>query len=145
MEPKIFPHPADIEVEIYGKTLEELFRNAAVFLCDTITPREKVEECIKRSIEVESEDLEALLYDFLEQILVLHDAENLVFRDVKVKALEKRENSYYLKAVLTGEEFDPEKHESGTLVKAVTYHEMKIGKKKINDEELWFAHIVFDI
>lgn len=139
-----FPHPADIEFEVYGETLEEVFINAAKVVFDTITPIKNVKPLISRKIEVKSEDLESLLYDFLENILILHDSENLVFSDIEIKEL-KVENEFFVKAILKGEEYNPEKHESGTVIKAVTYHEMKIGKKVINGKEMWFAHVVLDI
>lgn len=141
---KFFPHPADIEFEVYGKSLKELFANAAKVVFDTITPIKNVKPVISKEIEANGDDLESLLYDFLEQIIILHDSENLVFCDLEIKKLDANE-TFFVKAVLKGEEYNPEKHESGTVIKAVTYHEMKIGKKKINEKEMWFAHVVLDI
>lgn len=144
MEVRFFPHPADIEFEVYGKSLEEVFVNAAKVVFNAITPIKNVSAVISREIEIKSEDLESLLYDFLESIIILHDSENLVFRDVEIHEL-ITENKFLVKASLKGEEYNPEKHESGVVIKAVTYHEMKIGKKIINHEEIWFAHVVLDI
>ena len=144
MEVKFFPHPADIEFEVYGESVEEVFENAAKVVCDVITPLKGVEPKEEVEISAESEDIESLLYDFLEKILVLHDSENLVFSDVKVFEI-KQDGKYSLKGVLRGEKYNPEKHESGTVIKAITYHAMKIGKKKVNDKEVWYAHVVVDI
>ncbi len=144
MKVKFFPHPADIEFEVYGETLKEVFENAAKVVFDTITPVKNVKSVIFKEIYVESEDLESLLYDFLEQILILHDAENLVFKEVKIIEL-KSEGEFSVKAVFEGEKYDPERHESGTVIKAITYHEMKIGRKNIDGKEMWFAHVVLDI
>ncbi len=142
---RFFEHPADIEFEAYGKTLEEVFENVAKVVLSTMTNIAKVKKKIQKSIEISSEDLLSLLYDFIEQILIFHDAENLVFGEVKVKKIEKREDKYFLEAELNGEEYSQEKHESGTVIKAITYHEMQIGKKKVNEEELYYAHVVLDI
>ncbi|HIQ49919.1 MAG TPA: archease [Nanoarchaeota archaeon] len=144
MQVKFFPHPADIEFEVYGETLEEVFKNAAKVVFDAITPIKNVNAVISKEIEIKSEDLESLLYDFLENIIILHDSENLVFKDVEIHEL-KAENEFFIKASLKGEQYNPEKHESGVVIKAVTYHEMKIGKKIINGKEMWFAHVVLDI
>ncbi len=145
MDVKFFEHPADVEFEVYGKSLEEIFKKTALVTFDLISPIKNVEKREKREINVESEDLESLLYDFIEQIIIYHDAENLVFKDIEIEKIEKNEGKYKLKAVIWGEEFDEKKHESGITVKAITYHEMKIGKTKKNGEELWFAHVVLDI
>lgn len=141
---RFFPHPADIEFEVYGRSFEEVFKLAAETVCEVITPRKSVKPVKEKKIRVKSEDLEALLYDFLEQILLLHDAENLVFSEVEIEKFEIN-GKYEIKARLKGEEFDPARHESGTVVKAITYHEMKIGRKRIQGRECCFAHVVLDI
>ena len=46
-----------------------------------------------------------------------------------------------MNAVLSGEEFDPERHESRLLIKAATYHRLKV--EKSNDT--WQIDVVFDI
>jgi SHS2 domain-containing protein len=50
-------------------------------------------------------------------------------------------NPYLFKAVLSGEEFDPERHESRLLIKAATYHQLRI--EKVND--VWEIDVIFDI
>ena len=35
---EILPHPAELRLRIYGKTLEELFINAAFALAETLRP-----------------------------------------------------------------------------------------------------------
>lgn len=126
---KHLPHTADVYVEAYGKNLEEAFANAALGMENVITSTEKVEPKVKKRIEVESEDEKALLFDFLTRFLILHDAENLVFSDIKVESIRPSNGKLALKAVAWGEQFDAKKHESGTYVKAVSYMEMSIKKE----------------
>jgi len=83
-----------------------------------------------RKIEVESENQEALLFDFLTKILFYQDAENLVFHSVKVEKIVQKEGKWKLAAKLQGEEFNPKKHAEGTHIKAITYHYMEIEKAK---------------
>lgn len=85
-----YEHTADIGVRGYGSTLEEAFEAVALGLFDVMVNVKKVEPKECREVEVEEEDLEALLYSFLEELLVLHDMEGLVFGDVKVR-IEDRE------------------------------------------------------
>ncbi len=142
---KFFPHTADIEFEVYGNSMKQAFENAATVVANTITETKKVNAKIKKEISVSSEDLQSLLYDFLEQILILHDSENLVFSKIKVKKIVQEKKKYALNAEFFGEQYDEKKHGTGTVVKAITYHSMEIGKKKIAGKEMYFVHLVIDI
>ncbi|MDW8034085.1 MAG: archease [Nitrososphaerota archaeon] len=118
-------HTSDIYVQAYGKDLDEAFENAALGLTGIITdvslvrPEKVVEET------VEAEDIQMLLYKWLEAILVRLDAEQMVFSEFDVK-IERVGDTYILKAVMKGERFKPGYHTSGTHVKAVTLHDMEI-------------------
>ncbi|RLI06875.1 archease [Candidatus Bathyarchaeota archaeon] len=129
---------ADLLVEAYGSTLGEAFANAALAMFNAMTPLEKVEPRISRVIELENGDLEGLLYDFLDELLYINDTENLIFSqiDVDVDAEKLR-----LKAQCRGEPFNPEKHEAGAVVKAVTFHQMKIEET----DGQWRIRVVFDL
>lgn len=135
-----YEHTADIGIRGYGDTLEEAFEAVAIALFDVMVDVRKVEKKEVREIEVEGEDLYSLLYNFLEELLILHDTEGLVFGDFEVK-IEKTEQGYRLKAKAYGEELS-EKHEPKEEVKAITYHEMEI--KQLTSGE-WMAQLVPDI
>ncbi len=145
MTPKIkfFRHTADVEFEVYGRDLLGLFESAAFALFDVMVNTGKVNPTASRAVTARGRDLEALMYDFLEQFIILHDAENLVFSKFRVAEVTKKtpEGYYVAKAEAWGEEFDEERHEGRTGIKAVTYHDMKVGQKGAG----WFAHIVLDI
>lgn len=145
MQVKYFPHTADIEFEAYGSSMEKVFALAALAMQNAMTDTKRVGKKIKKNIAVESESMESLLYDFLERLLILHDSENLVFSKITVKKIWQEDGKYKLSAIAEGEEFDAAKHESRTLVKAITYHAMQIGKKKITGKEKYFVHLVLDI
>ncbi|RLF79143.1 archease [Thermococci archaeon] len=135
-----YEHTADIGIRGYGDTLEEAFEAVAIALFDVMVDVRKVEKKEVREIEVKGEDLYSLLYNFLEELLILHDTEGLVFGDFEVK-IEKTEQGYRLKAKAYGEKLS-EKHEPKEEVKAITYHEMKI--KQLTSGE-WMAQLVPDI
>lgn len=136
-----YEHTADMGVRGYGSTLEEAFEAVALGLFDVMVNVKKVKPRECREVEVEGEDLEALLYSFLEELLVLHDMERLVFGDVKVE-MEKTDNGYRLKAKACGEVLDYERHEPKEEVKAITYHEM--GIERLPDGR-WMAQFVPDL
>jgi len=120
-----YEHTADVGVRGYGSTLEEAFEAVALGLFDVMVDVEKVEPKECREIRVDEEDLEALLYSFLEELLVIHDIDGLVFGDISVR-LERTEEGYSLRARACGEPLDYEKHEPKEEVKAITYHDMRI-------------------
>jgi SHS2 domain-containing protein len=49
--------------------------------------------------------------------------------------------SFSMRASVSGEEFDPERHEGRLLIKAATYHRLKIERKG----DRWETEIIFDI
>ena len=80
-----------------------------------------------KEVKLKAEDLKALLYDFLEELLILHEADNLLFSKFKV-IINKEDNS--LKATMWGEKIN-KNHELRNLVKAVTYNDMIIQEQMI--------------
>jgi len=118
-------HTADIKVRAYGKTLEKAFKNSAYALTDIITDHTKIKKSVEKKIKVESENPEALLYDFLEQFLILLDSEGFLLAEIK----ELKINNLKLTATIAGDTH-PEKYETKTHIKAITYQEMQIKKEK---------------
>ena len=134
-------HTADVIIEAWGPTLEAAFEEAAKAMFALITDIEKVEPAEELSIEVEGFDLENLLYRWLEELLYYHDSQNLVFSKFRVTEISKIGEDYQLKAKVYGEKFDHRKHTPGTVVKAVTYAEMKVEKRN----STWYVSAVLDI
>ncbi|MCH8067303.1 MAG: archease [Nanoarchaeota archaeon] len=116
---------ADIAFEIYGKNLNELFENAALAIFEESADLSKVENKEKKSIKLNADNVEDLLYDFLSEILFLKDKDSFLFKKSNVK-IDK--NS--LKAELSGEQIDREKHELRNDIKAITLHMFKVEKTK---------------
>jgi len=129
---------ADIAFEAYGKSLNELFANAALAMFEVMVNTKQIKPKIKKSVELKSIDLKGLLFSWLNKLLVFFGSENLAFSKFKVK-IDKKNLS--LKAECFGEKIDLKKHEVKTEVKACTYHKMKI--EKIKDK--WKAQIILDI
>ncbi len=128
---------ADVAFEAYGKDLNELFANAALAMFEVIVNTKQVEPKIERKVEAGGNDLQSLMFDWLNKLLVFVDSENLAFSEFRVKIDEKK---FKLEAICKGEEMKREKHETRTHVKAATYHQMEIKKNKI-----WKAKVILDI
>ncbi len=139
---KFLDHTADVSVKSWGSNLEEAFSQTALSLMTTITPDlDQISPKIEKKIQIEAEDKEALLFDFLSEFLYIFDVYDLVFGDIIVQTIKKSKNRYKLQALLKGEKFDKKKHKIGTEVKAITYSFMDIEEKK-NKVKI---NIVFDI
>jgi len=122
-------HTADAYVAAYGKDLAEAFESAAVAMFDVMTEVEKVKVKVEDYVEVEAEDEYALLYSWLEDLLVKFDICEMFYSKFKISSIEKTSDGFRLKAKIWGEKFNPEKHPQKVGVKAVTYHRMEILKE----------------
>jgi SHS2 domain-containing protein len=119
-------HTADAYVAAYGKDLSEAFENAALAMFQVMTDVKEVTPEIEESVEAEGSDEDALLYSWLEALLVKFDTTGLMFSKFKILDLAKTAAGLELRARVWGEKFDPKKHLQKVGVKAVTYHRMEI-------------------
>lgn len=125
MKYKLLDHTADALVEVHGKTLDEWFENAAYALFDQITDVSKVEPKGEMKVVLSADSREQLVVDFLQELLYIHDAENLVLSRFRVKTDGRR-----LEASVSGEEFDEKRHPKRSVVKGVTYHRLEFDDQK---------------
>jgi len=126
---KVLEHTADAYIEAYGETLEEAFENAAFATTEVMTDAQKVEPKIQDAVEVEAHDEPALLYNWIEELLIKFETTERLYSRFKITSIEKTPKGFRLKAKIWGEPFDPEKHPQRVGVKAITYHRMEILKK----------------
>jgi len=111
--------------EVYGKTLNELFKNVAIATFDTMVKRSSITPKLKREIKIENKDPEKLLFDFIEELIYIKDAEYLIFKDFTIKIKDNK-----LKAVLEGDKINHKKQILLTDVKAITLHKFSLKKLK---------------
>ncbi len=137
---RFLEHTADAYVEASGRSLEEAFENAAKAMFDIMTDISRIERKVRKEIVDEGIDLENLLYRWLEDLLIIHDSEGLVFSDFSVN-IEEGNEGYKIKGYAFGERFDPSKHPVEMEVKAVTYSLMEV--KQVG--ECWVVRVVFDL
>ena len=122
---EIIEHPADVGFIAYGRTLVELFENAALAICSLGCSPDKIEERAERAIAAQGSDVESLLYAWLAELLAVADADHLVFHRITVTALRAPAPGQPgdVRGTAYGETFDPQRHVAGTCVKAVTLHQ----------------------
>ncbi|MGQ3683881.1 MAG: archease [Candidatus Loosdrechtia sp.] len=133
----ITDHTADIGFYAFGDTLPELFLNAALALFTIITDLSKVEEKTEYRLEITGIDREQLLVKWLNELLYLHDTENLLFKGFYITGM----GDNHLNAIVRGEVFTEGKHFILTGVKAVTYHNLSITQ----EDHQWKARIIIDL
>jgi SHS2 domain-containing protein len=122
-------HTADVYIAAHGKSLAEGFENAALAMFEVMTDTEKVSADVEDSVEVEAEDEYALLYSWLEALLVKFETQNMLYSKFKISSIDETSEGYRIKATVWGEKFNMEKHTQKVGVKAVTYHRMEIIKE----------------
>ena len=139
---KILPHIADVRVQAFGKTKEELFLNAMKGMNAVLKPKIKdKKQKIKNKIKIESLDLNALLVDFLSEVLYLIQTNKEIYNKIKFTKFSDPSNSSG-QAELEGELTGNKVSEFGEDIKAVTYHGLKIEKNK---KGLYQTTILLDI
>jgi SHS2 domain-containing protein len=122
-------HTADVYIAAHGATLAAAFENAALAMFEVMTDTEKVNADVEDSVEVEAEDEYALLYSWLEALLVKFETKNMLYSKFKISSIDETAEGFRIKAAVWGEKFNAEKHTQKVGVKAVTYHRMEILKE----------------
>lgn len=134
-------YSSDAFLEAYGRSYEEAFANAARALLSLMLDIRRVSSRgLSDGCEVEGNDLENLLYNWLECILNRFSIDGRAYSRFDVK-IECGHGHYVLKANMKGERYDPQGHGIGREVKAVTYHEMNIYRK----DDLYAVRFLLDL
>ncbi len=126
---------SDVLFRAFGRTKEELFENSAYALSSVMCEINKIKplKCIK--INLKSDNLENLLFEWLSEIITQVDIYNMFFSRFNIKRISDTE----LEADICGENIDIEK--GLVQVKAVTYYKFKLEK----DDKEYKATVSCDV
>ena len=130
---------SDFAFEVIADTLSELFRGAGIASMAAMVDINSVKETDEWNFELEAEDEQFLLYDFLSELIYLKDAETVLFKDFEITI--KRNKNIHLTCKALGSQIDWENEGLLTDVKAVTMYEFKVEKKA----KQWTCHVVLDL
>ncbi|QGA80994.1 archease [Candidatus Nanohalobium constans] len=136
MSYEILEHTADEKFRAEGDSLGEAFSEATKAFSEVVKGGEGEG---KHSIAVESENYEALLFDFLDRLIFLQDSEGVAVSHAKDLEIHEKENGYQLEAeimvdlITSGMNY--------TDIKAPTYNEMKVDFQ----DGKWILEAVLDI
>ena len=137
----------DIGLKAFGESRDEAFMSAAIGMYSLITDLDTVEERQSIDVSLGSGSLEGLLVSWLNELIFRFDAYGFIGKRIIIEELSHEDGepvglqACELKAVIYGEEFNPERHEGKLLIKAATYHRLKIEKK----DDHWEVNVIFDI
>ena len=132
-------HTSEAKFAAYGKTLEEAFIHAALALENIMVDTSHVQPKLTKKLHLKTSRLEALLYDFLQEFLILFDSEQFVLHEIQKLTITKEKNSFSLDAVIAGDRAQHYEIISG--VKSATYNEMEISQQKNG----WKLVVVLDV
>lgn len=134
---EVLEHTADIGFRARGRTLEELFAEAAAALTAIAVELEDIEPRERYALAAEGEDTEALLVNWLSEVLYRLDGQRILMRRFTVAGLAPNR----VTGEGWGEPRDPLRHRAKLVVKGVTYHQLQIA----HDAEGWTAEVFLDV
>ena len=121
-------HVTDAFIEVTEDSLEDAFASAGAAVVDTVVDIKSVEEKTEKNIHVSGNDLNNLLYNWLEEIIILTITEGFVAKRFSVKVI--KNGNYKITATLFGEEINFKKHHFKVEIKSPTLHLMEIKREK---------------
>lgn len=134
---ELLDHPADIGFRAYASTFHDLYASSAHALISLILDPSRIEPIQEFAIRVDGIEFESLLVNWLNEVLYYTDSKRLALGAFEVSRLEK----YWIKCIARGEPRDPAKHPAKLVVKAVTYHQLKIARTP----DGWSADVFVDV
>ena len=133
---------ADVGFIATGDSVSELFAASAAAVIEAMVNPVSVGTNWTREVRLSGEQVDELLFDWLNAIVFLKDAEAVVFRDVHALVnYDSDAGLWRLSATLIGDHVDANRQELRTDVKAVTKHLYEVKEK----EGTWSAHVVVDV
>ncbi len=124
MSYKTLEHTTDAIIEVTADNLKEAFEIAGISVIDTILDSSKVEENSSKKLTVKGKDLKYLLYNWLEEMIILTITDGFAGKKILLEITKNDE--YQINAEIFGESIDLKKHEFKVEIKSPTFHEMEI-------------------
>ncbi len=135
---EILTHSADEKFRAKAQTLSKAFKEATKAFSEIV---EGGTGQYRHEITVESENLEALLYDYLDELIFLQDSRGVVISHAeKLDVQDMKEKGWKIEAEVLVDTVKP--GQEPMHVKSPTYNEMKVEHKQ---DEGWIIEAVLDV
>ncbi len=131
---------ADFAFEVVGDDLADILQGAAVALAAVMLNIDHLRTGQSREFALAEDTKEDLLHSWLDELIYVKEIQGVIFKEFDITVKESPEG-FTLQATGWGEEIDPERHELGVDVKAVTYHMFQIWQ----EGDSYHARVVLDI
>ena len=132
---------ADIAFEATGRDLPALFVAAADATMNVMIDNlDAIELRETRQIELSNDQIDMLLFDFFQELIYFKDAKRLLLRACETQ-IDRKDEVYFLKSKVAGEQLDDTRHQQRADVKAVTLHGFSVEKH----DGGWKANVLLDI
>ena len=135
---EFFEHTADIGVHVAGRTLQELFTDAARAVYETLGDLQKTEDKRQKTVELRAESREDLLHDWLTELLYEVEANHVLYDEIEFTKL----TPPHLVAALHGCSIDFARSKTNQEIKAVTYHQLRV---EALPDGTWRARVILDV
>ncbi len=131
----------DIAFHAWGDDLEAVFQSAGDAVINTMIDNlDAIALTETRIFELEEDELDLLLFNFIQELIYYKDSELLLLRAQHIR-IDEKESAYQLKAITKGEQFDCDRHHQRVDVKAVTLHQFQLTKT----DNGWNAQVILNI
>jgi SHS2 domain-containing protein len=138
---RLIDHTADMAFEVEAATWEGLLGAATAAVSDIVLAVGESPEprSVEREVEVAGADREDVLVAWLNEVVVLFEDEGFLAREVRID----RAEATAARGVLLGRLLDLHREVPDRVIKAVTYHDLRIAEG--GAEGKWKAAVVLDL
>lgn len=140
IEYQVLEHKADTGFLVKAPSLQRLYIDAALALTDMRVKLDRITDHEKQTVSVTADTRERLLVGWLNEILFLFERHQFLVRRLVFDTFDGKQ----IRATLWGQKYDPLRHGSLSEIKAVTYHQLKIGDVE-RPEPHFFAQVFLDL
>ena len=117
---KNFEHTADIGIEVESSNLSGAFEEVSLSFSEIITGGNLPKSSLSKEVNLEADNLDSLLVDFMSYLIVLFDTDFFITGSARLEI--SNNHNFSLSGNLMGETYDQDTHGYGVEIKAISYH-----------------------
>lgn len=133
---RITKRQSELAVRVTGNSQADLFANSAFALFDVLTDVEAIEIKEKLPLEVEGNDRDDLMINWMRELLYLFQGSGYLLKEFQIHDVKDK----VVKAEVRGEKIDPDRHEIKQEIAAVASQHGRMEKTG----NQWIAQLVFE-
>lgn len=134
---RLLDHTADLGVEFFGSTPEQLFANAAHGLAELLCEPETIQPARSLMMAIDGEDWPDLMVNWLRELLFIWNGRRGLWLSPAIDSLTPNR----LEVEIRLDSYDPDRHRIRREIKAVTYHDIQV----THGDDGWKAKVIFDV